>query len=293
MYNQISANKRKSWLIVILFVLFVGVLGWLFGEYTGSPSITYAVLIGAVVYAFIMYFAGSKLSLAVNGAKEIQKSDNPRLWRTVENLSITDGLPMPKVYIMDDPAPNAFATGRNPNTSAVCATQGLLDIMTDTELEGVLAHEMGHVKNYDMRVSMIAFALSAVVSIIADIMLRMAWFGDRDRDNNNGNSIFVILGIVAAIVAPIIAALIQLAISRRREYLADATGALTTRYPEGLASALEKIEQVGSATKKQNTATAHFFFASPLRGHSISNLFSTHPPIEERIKRLRGMESNA
>jgi heat shock protein HtpX len=238
-----------------------------------------------------MYFAGSKLSLAVNGAKQIQKADNPRLWRIVENLSITDGLPMPKVYIMNDPAPNAFATGRNPATSAVCATQGLLDIMTDTELEGVLAHEMGHVKNYDMRVSMIAFALSAVVSIIADIMLQLAWFGD--EDNNNNNSLFVVLGIVAAIVAPIIAALIQLAISRRREYLADATGALTTRYPEGLASALEKIATTGSATKKQNTATAHFFFASPLRGHSVNNLFSTHPPIQERIKRLRGMESNA
>jgi heat shock protein HtpX len=291
MYNQISANKRKSWLIVLVFVAFVAVLGWLFGKYTGSPSVTYAVLIGAVVYALIMYFAGSKLSLAVNGAKQIQKADNPRLWRIVENLSITDGLPMPKVYIMNDPAPNAFATGRNPATSAVCATQGLLDIMTDSELEGVLAHEMGHVKNYDMRVSMIAFALSAVVSIIADIMLQLAWFGD--EDNNNNNSLFVVLGIVAAIVAPIIAALIQLAISRRREYLADATGALTTRYPEGLASALEKIATTGSATKKQNTATAHFFFASPLRGHSVNNLFSTHPPIQERIKRLRGMESNA
>ncbi len=291
MYNQISANKRKSWLVVIVFVVFVTALGWLFGKFTNSPSITIAVLIGAVVYALIMYFAGSRLSLAVNGAKEIKKADNPRLWRTVENLAITDGLPMPRVFIMNDPAPNAFATGRNPAKSAVCVTQGLLDIMNDTELEGVLAHEMGHVKNYDMRVSMIAFALSAVVSVLADIMLRLAWFGGEDRENNNNNSIFVILGIVAAIVAPIIAALIQLAISRRREYLADATGALTTRYPEGLASALEKIEQTGSATKKQNTATAHFFFASPLKGHSISNLFSTHPPIQERIKRLRGMES--
>jgi len=291
MYNQISANKRKSWLVVIVFVAFVAALGWLFGKFTGSPSVTIAVLIGAVVYAFIMYFAGSRLSLAVNGAKEIQKSDNPRLWRTVENLSITDGLPMPRVFIMNDPAPNAFATGRNPSKSAVCVTQGLLDIMNDTELEGVLAHEMGHVKNYDMRVSMIAFALSAVVSVIADVMLRLAWFGGEDRENNNNNQIFVILGIVAAIVAPIIAALIQLAVSRRREYLADATGALTTRYPEGLASALEKIVQTGSATKIQNTATAHFFFASPLKKHSIGNLFSTHPPIQDRIKRLRGMET--
>jgi heat shock protein HtpX len=291
MYSQISANKRKSWFVVIAFVLFVGVLGWLFGEYTGNLDISIAVLIGAVVYALIMYYAGSRLSLAVNGAKEIQKSDNPRLWRTVENLAITDGLPMPRVFIMNDPAPNAFATGRTPEKSAVCVTDGLLNIMDDTELEGVLAHELGHIKNYDMRVAMIAFALSAVVSVIADVMLRMAWF--RDDENNNGNAIFAVLGIVAAIVAPLIAALIQLAISRRREYLADATGALTTRYPEGLASALTKIAQTGSVTKVQNTATAHFFFANPLKGHSISSLFSTHPPIEERIKRLRGMETNA
>jgi heat shock protein HtpX len=289
MYSEIAANKRKSWLIVTLFVLFVGLLGFIFGEYTGSKSLTIAVLIGAVTYAAIMYFSGSRLSLAVNGAHEIQKSDNPRLWRTVENLSITDGLPMPRVFIIDDPSPNAFATGRNPEKSAVCVTGGLLDIMDDNELTGVLAHEMGHVKNYDMRVSMIAFALSAVVSVIADIILRLVWFSDDD----NKNPVFVVLGIVAAILAPIIALLIQLAISRKREYLADATGALTTRYPEGLASALEKIEQTGSAMSRQNTATAHFFFASPLKGRSISNLFSTHPPIEERIRRLREMNSHA
>jgi heat shock protein HtpX len=271
MYSEIAANKRKSWLIVTLFVLFVGLLGFIFGEYTGSKSLTIAVLIGAVTYAAIMYFSGSRLSLSVNGAQEIQKSDNPRLWRTVENLSITDGLPMPRVFIIDDPSPNAFATGRNPEKSAVCVTGGLLDIMDDNELTGVLAHEMGHVKNYDMRVSMIAFALSAVVSVIADIILRLVWFSDDD----NKNPVFVVLGIVAAILAPIIALLIQLAIS------------------EGLASALEKIEQTGSAMSRQNTATAHFFFASPLKGRSISNLFSTHPPIEERIRRLREMNSHA
>jgi heat shock protein HtpX len=290
MYSEIASNKRKSWLIVIVFVLFVGLLGFIFGEYTGSRALTIAVLIGAVTYAVIMYFSGSKLSLAVNGAQELQKSDNPRLWRIIENLSITDGLPMPRVFVIDDPAPNAFATGRNPNNSAVCATTGLLDMMDDNELTGVFAHEMGHVKNYDMRVSMIAFALSAVVSIIADIILRLVWFND---DDDNKNPVFLILGIVAAILAPIIASLIQLAISRKREYLADATGALTTRYPEGLASALEKIGQTGSVMKRQNTATAHFFFASPLKGHSISNLFSTHPPIEERIRRLREMETHA
>jgi heat shock protein HtpX len=199
---------------------------------------------------------------------------------------------MPRVYIMDDPAPNAFATGRKPSNSAVCATTGLLDIMDDSELEGVIAHEMGHVKNYDIRVSMIAFALVAAVSLLADIMLRMTWFRDRD-DDNGGNQLFFIIGIVGAILAPLVATMIQLAISRRREYLADATGALTTRYPEGLASALEKIGQAGSTLRRQNASTAHLFFANPLRGRSFANLFSTHPPIADRIARLREMGRQA
>lgn len=295
MYSEIAGNKRKSVFIMLCFIALVGALGWLFSLYAGNgrPNmpITIAVLLGAVVYASIMYFAGGRLSLAVSGAQEVTKKDDPRLWRTVENLAITDGLPMPRVFIIDDPAPNAFATGRKPDKSAVCVTTGLLEIMDDNELEGVLAHEMGHVKNYDIRVSMIAFALSAVVSIIADVILRMTWFRSNDRENNN--QVVTILGIVAAIIAPIVATLIQLAISRKREYLADATGALTTRYPEALASALEKIAHTGSAMRHQNTATAHLFFANPLKGHGIANLFSTHPPIEERIKRLRSMGTHA
>jgi heat shock protein HtpX len=275
---------------MFFFLVFAGALAWLLGAIYGQSTF-YAVLIFALIYTSIMYFAGSSLSLAVNGAQEIQKRDNPRLWRIVENLAITDGLPTPRVFIMNDPAPNAFATGRDPNHSAVCVTSGLLDIMDDQELEGVLAHELGHVKNYDIRVSMIAFALSAVISIIADIILRMTWFRDRDEENNN--QALLILGIVAAIIAPLVATLIQLAISRKREYLADATGALTTRYPEGLESALAKIAQTGSTLKKQNTATAHFFFANPLKGHSLSNLFSTHPPIKDRIARLKQMEDHA
>jgi heat shock protein HtpX len=229
--------------------------------------------------------------LAVNGAHEIQKSDNPRLWRVVENLSITDGLQMPKVYIMNDPSPNAFATGRDPKHAAVCVTSGLLQIMNDDELQGVLAHELGHVKNYDIRVSMVAFALTAVISLIADIILRMTFFGGGDREENN--SVFFALGIVAAILAPLVATLIQLAVTRQREYLADATGALTTRYPEGLISALQKIKRTGSVAKRQNTATAHLFFVNPLKAHSITNLFSTHPPIDDRIKRLQNMGSHA
>jgi heat shock protein HtpX len=290
MYSAIASNKRKTIFIMFGFAVFVGLLAWLLGSAYGS-STAYAVLIFGLIYATISYFAGSRLSLAVNGAHEIQKSDNPRLWRTVENLAITDGLPMPRVYIIDDPAPNAFATGRNPSHAAVCATSGLLDIMDDSELEGVIAHELGHVKNYDIRVSMIAFALSAVVAIVADTILRLTWFRDRDEENNN--QLLFVLAIVAAIVAPLIATLIQLAISRKREYLADATGVLTTRYPEGLERALAKIGQVGSTLQRQNTSTAHFFFANPLKGHSISNLFSTHPPIAERIKRLEEMAARA
>ncbi len=286
MYSEIAANKRKTVIMMILFVILVGALGWLFSEFMGQPSITPYVLIGALVYALISYYSSSKVALALNGAHEIAKRDDPRLYRIVENLSITDGLPTPKVYIVDDPAPNAFATGRNPQDAAVCVTTGLLNMMDDNELQGVIAHELGHVKNYDIRVSMIAFALVAVVSIIADIMLRMWWF--RDNDSEAG-SIFFVAGIIGAILAPVVAFMIQMSISRKREFLADATGALTTRYPEGLASALGKIKKSGSVMKKQNASTAHLFFSNPLKQKAFSNLFSTHPPIDERIAKLQSM----
>lgn len=292
MYTQIAANKRKTVYIMFSFFVLVGLIAWLFSLYFGNIRILPFVLIGALIYAVIMYYVGSSMSLAVNRARQITKKDNPRLWRIVENLSISDGLPMPKIYVMDDPSPNAFATGRNPKTSAVCATSGLLEIMNDDELEAVFAHELGHVKNYDIRVAMIAFALAAVITFIADIMINSVFFRGSDRDTE-GNPIFFIVAIISAILMPIIATLIQLAISRKREYLADATSALTTRYPEGLISALRKIERTGSTLKIQNTATSHFFFANPLRGHSITNLFSTHPPIEDRIKRLSEMETHA
>lgn len=288
MYSQIAANKRKTVLMMVLFVALVGGMGWLFGQYAGDPAITPFVLIGAGIYVLISYLAGSKMALAMNGAREIQKKDNPRLWRIVENLAITEGLPIPKVYIIDDPALNAFATGRDPNHAVVAATSGLLEALDDQELEGVMAHELGHVKNYDIRVSLMAFALVAVISILADILLRMTWFRDRD-DNSSSSSIFFVLAIVGAILAPIVATLIQLAISRKREYLADATGALATRYPEGLARALEKIGHSGGKLRSENASTAHLFFANPLRGKSMASLFSTHPPIEERVARLRNM----
>ena len=290
MYSEIAANKRKTVYIMILFLALVAGLGWIFSEYLGNQYITIYVAIGALVYVAISYFTSSRTALALNGAKQIQKQDNVRLYRIVENLAITEGFQTPNIYIIDDPAPNAFATGRDPRHASVAVTSGLLDIMDDQELQGVLAHELGHVKNYDIRVSIIAFSLVAVVGIISDIIIRASWF--RDNDDNN-NQLFFFVGIAAAILAPIAATLIQLAISRKREYLADATGALTTRYPEGLASALKKIEVHGSVMKRQNSSTSHFFFANPLKKGSLSGLFSTHPPIEDRIKRLNEMGGKA
>jgi len=292
MYSDIASNKRKTIYIMIIFLIFLAVIIWIFTKYfNGTPYVFYGGMIGSLIYVVVTYYAGSKMALAVNSAVQIQKKDNPRLWRIVENLSITDGLPMPKVYIMDDKAPNAFSTGRDPKNASVCVTSGLLEIMDDKELEGVIAHELGHVKNYDIRVSMVAFALTAIISLLADIILRMTFFGGGDREEDN--QVFFFLGIGAAILAPLIATLIQLAVSRQREYLADATGALTTRYPEGLASALEKIQNTGSVAKIQNTATAHMFFVNPLKAHSITNLFSTHPPLDERIARLQSMGTHA
>lgn len=287
MYSAIAANKRNTFLIMVVFIALIAGIGYLFSIAYGSLSIFWGTLVGATIYTLIQYFAAAKLALTMNGAKEIRKSDNPRLYRIVENLSITTGMPMPKVYIVDDPAPNAFATGRDPQHAHVAATTGILDLMDDRELEAVMAHEMGHVQNYDIRVMMIVFGLVSAIGLIADVFLRLMWFGG-DNDNPP-HPIFMILGIVAAILAPIIAVLVQAAISRQREYLADATGVMTTRDTEGLASALEKLGSVSTATHRQNSSTAHLFFANPLRGKSLAKLFSTHPPIEERVARLRSM----
>ena len=294
MYSQIDANKRKTLLLMFGFFVLVGLLAFIIGLYFEDFFITAFALVFATGYAFWSYYGSAKTALAINGAQEIQKSDNPRLYRMVENLTITTGLPMPKVYIMPDQALNAFATGRDPNHAAIAVTQGLLDTMNDNELEGVLAHELGHVQNYDIRVSMIAFGLVAAVSIISDMVLRMMFWSGDDEGSNTSPFVMVI-AIVALILAPIAAMLIQLSVSRKREYLADATGALTTRYPEGLASALEKIRDIpkGSEMKKQSASTAHLFFVNPLNGKSFSNLFSTHPPIDERIKALREMGTKA
>ncbi len=289
MYSAIAENKRKTWLIMFAFVLLIGALGYFVSvAFFGEPYITVAVVIGAIIYSIIMYFSAGKLALAMHGAKEIDRRSEPRLYRTVENLAITTGMPMPKVYVIEDAGLNAFATGRDPDHAIVAATRGLLNALEDTELEGVMAHELGHVRNYDIRVSMIAMGLATVVSLIADISIRSMFFGGGNRSRNNGGNAMVIIGIIGVILAPIIARLIQSAISRQREYLADATGVETTRYPEGLAKALLKLNG-NSKLKQQNTATAHLFIANPLSTKSVMKLFSTHPPIEERVSRLRNM----
>lgn len=287
MYGAIAANKRNTILIMAIFIAIITGIGYVFSMIYESTGIFWGTLIGAGLYTLIQYFAAAKLALSMNGAKEIKKADNPRLYRIVENLSITNGMPMPKVYIINDPAPNAFATGRDPNHAHVAATSGILDIMNDRELEAVMAHEMGHVKNYDIRVMMIVFGLVSAIGLITDMFLRMVWFGNDETPN----PVFMILGIAAAILAPVVALLVQAAISRQREYLADATGAMTTRDPEALASALEKLGTVSTAPRRQNSSTAHLFFANPLKGNGIAKLFSTHPPIADRVARLRSMGS--
>lgn len=290
MHSEITDNKRKSVVIMAAFFALVAVLAWLLFQNSQSYPITVGVLVGAVIYAGISYFNAGSLAVAINGAQEVDRRSAPRLYKIVENLAITEGMPMPKVYIMEDPALNAFATGRDPAHAIVCATTGLMELMTDSELEGVMAHELGHIKNYDIRVSMLAFGLTIAVSLIADTLMRALWW--RNSDNkNSGNGILFIVGMVAALLAPLVASLIRMAISRQREYLADATGAMTTHYPEGLARALEKLQQYGTAVRRPNTATAHMFIANPLSGASLATLFSTHPPLENRIKILREMDS--
>lgn len=286
MYKAIAANKRNTFIIMAVFVAIIGAIGWAVSYIYGNRSIAYVVLIIAAVYALIQYFAASSLAVAMTGAEEIEKKDNPRFYRIVENLAIATGIATPRVYIIDDPAPNAFATGRDPKHAIVAATTGLLDIMDDRELEAVMAHEMGHVQNYDIRVSMITFGLVSAIGIISDIVLRMMFFGNNDR-NNNSNPIIFIIGLIVVILAPIAALIVQLAVSRQREYLADATSALTTRDPEALESALTKLETAGRPMAKQSSSTAHLFFVNPLKPGILAQLFSTHPPLPDRIARLK------
>lgn len=285
MYSAIRKNKINTIVIVFLFVLLIGGLGWLASAIYQDVTIVVVTIIFAAGFALIQYFSAGRQAVAMSGAVRIQESDNPRLWRTVENLCITTGTPMPEVYIVNDPAPNAFATGRDPQHAIVAATTGLLDMMTDAELEGVMAHELGHVRNYDIRVSLIVYGLVVAIGMLADMFFRMAFFSR----NNNNNPVVLIFGLISMVVAPIVATVVQLAVSRQREYLADATGALTTRNPEGLASALHKLSEFGQPLQKQSTSMAHMWISSPLKQGSMSALFATHPPIADRIRRLLKM----
>lgn len=295
-YNVISQNKWRTWLIMTLFVVFITTIAFVYGKANGSGLLFAGIaLILAGITSLGSYYYSDQLVVATTGAQQIQKKDNPDLFRIVENLAIGDGLPMPKIYVMDDPSPNAFATGRNPQRGIVCVTTGLLQRLNKVEIEGVIAHELSHVKDYDTRLMAIVAILVGFIAIMADMFMRSLWFGgrrDNDRDNQ-AQTIFLVIGIVLAILSPIVATLIQLAVSRKREFLADAAGALLTRYPEGLASALEKISSDPRPLKSASNATAHLFIANPFKGKSggawFASLFDTHPPIEERIKILRSM----
>lgn len=285
MYGAIAKNKRNTVLIMAVFVAIIGAIGWAVSYYYGNTSIALVVIVVAAIYALLQYFIAGKLAMVMTGAKEIEKKDNPRLYRVVENLAITTGMPTPKIYIINDSAPNAFATGRDPKHAIVGATTGLLDIMNDRELEAVMAHEMSHVQNYDIRVSMISFGLVSAIGLLADIVLRMLFYGN--NRNNNANPVILIAGLVAVILAPIVATIVQMAISRQREYLADASGVMITRDSDGMASALGKLQQYGRPLKHNSSATANLFLSSPLKPGFFSRLFSSHPPLDDRISRLQ------
>lgn len=291
LYTQQSKNTTKTWLLMSLFFVIVIGIGFFFSQYYGNPNILYIFVVFSVVMNVVSYWYSDKIALKLNHAKEIRKEDNPELWNMVENLSITAGLPMPRICIIEDPAPNAFATGRNKNHAVVGVTTGILQILNKSELEGVISHELSHIGNRDILLSTVVVVLVGFVSIIADIFLRSSLFGfGRDRDSDRSGGIMLVVGIVISILAPISATLIQFAISRKREFLADASGALLTRYPEGLASALEKISKYGRPMAHANKATAHMFISNPFGGvgKKVSNLFSTHPPVEDRVKALLG-----
>lgn len=295
LYTQAESNILKTWLLISLFLVLIIGLGWLFSYQTNNPVILPFVVLLSVLMSVGSYWYSDKIILAMTKAKPIEKKDNPELYRIVENLCISAGLPLPKIYILQEAQPNAFATGRDKNHAVIAVTKGLLSRLDKTELEGVISHELSHIGNKDMLLGTVVVVLVGIISIISDWFFRMSFFGGRRNDDNRGSAgaILAALGILAAILAPIAAILIQLAISRKREFLADASGALLTRYPEGLIRALEKISSDPTPLRVANNSTAHLYIANPFRGKQsmnwLSKLFLTHPPLEERIKALRGI----
>ncbi|OGH64132.1 MAG: zinc metalloprotease HtpX [Candidatus Magasanikbacteria bacterium RIFCSPHIGHO2_01_FULL_41_23] len=289
MYSQIDANKHRTIILILIFISFITGLGWVLKTWFGygSEAIVLAVFISLVMTLF-SYYHGDKVALRSTSARHIAKKDNPYLYNLVENLCITAGLPVPKIYIINSPALNAFATGRDPKHSSIAFTTGIIQALENEELEGVIAHELSHVKNYDIRVMTIVIVLVGAISLMANWFLHSNWRRSSDNDNKSGG-ILAIAGLVLILLSPIIAELIKLAVSRKREFLADASGSLLTRYPEGLARALEKISASNQPLETASTATAHLFISNPFKGKNLTNLFSTHPPIIERIKQLREM----
>jgi len=294
LYTQAEANIRKTWLYLTFFFLFIIGLGWVISYFLQTSIILWIAVILSILMSFFSYWYSDKIVLAMAKAKPIEKKDNPELYRIVENLSITAGLPLPKIYIIEEAQPNAFTTGRDPKHAVVAVTRGLLERLERVELEGVIAHELAHIGNKDILLSTIVVVLVGVVVIMTDFFFRISfWGGFGGRDRRGGGGAMILIALALAILAPIFATLIKLAISRKREFLADASGALLTRYPEGLARALEKISQDPRPLKVANDATAHLYFANPFRGKEktswLHRLFMTHPPVEERLKALGGM----
>jgi heat shock protein HtpX len=293
LYTHKDSNIRKTWFLMAMFLAMVIAIGYAAAWYVGNPAILYIAVIFALVMNVGSYWFSDKLVLRMTGAQPVTREQAPELYTIIENLAITTGLPMPKVYIVNDPSPNAFATGRDPEHAVVAATTGLLQILDRSELEGVMAHEMAHVGNRDMLVMTVAVVLAGFVAMIADFFSRALLIGG--NSDRNKSPIFLIVAIVGIILAPIAAQMMQMAVSRRREYLADATGALMTRYPEGLASALEKISGHAQPMRRASHATAHLFISDPYStgprslSQKIGGLFQTHPPMAERVKRLREM----
>jgi heat shock protein HtpX len=291
-YEEITANRRRSLILISFFVVFLLFLGWIFGTTYGSGAagVVIALLI-AVLVSVITFFHGDRMVLGISRARPVDRKQNPYLANVVEGLAIAAGVPAPKAYIIEDSAPNAFATGKDPQHSSVVVTRGLLGKLSRLELEGVIGHEMSHIKNYDIRYATLVAILVGTVALLSDWMRRSIFYRGRRKKGGAGSGIVILVALVLAILAPVIAQLIRLALSRQREYLADASGALLTRYPEGLASALEKISRDTEPLEAANKATAHLYIVNPLLEHrgKLNTLFSTHPPAEERIKRLRAM----
>jgi len=293
MYSEIESNKRKTFFLITIFTVVILALGWVFGAAWGDAAsgIIFAAILSTVM-TLVSYYQGDAIALAASGAKQIEKKDAAELYNLVENLALSAGLPTPKIYVINDPSPNAFATGRDPAHASIAVTTGLVEVLEKTELEGVLAHELSHIKNYDVRVMTIVVVLVGVVLLLSDWILRGFFYRDRDAGGGQAALILFLIGLVLAILSPLFAELIKLAVSRQREYLADASGALMTRYPEGLARALEKIAAMDQPLKQANHATAHLFLANPFDPHvtkKFEQWFSTHPPIMERINRLKTM----